>query len=135
MASFADDNFVYPRNAVAITEDLTLPAKGSSSGADEQGYTWREIEFESLGGDVEIKEFNAGYRVKYVEVIRSNNYTVTAYASPWYAGTVEVTYKADHSQATMTAIASDGYHFDHWNDGNTQNPRTITLTQDVTYTA
>ena len=33
------------------------------------------------------------------------------------------------------AIPNDGYHFTHWNDGNTDNPRTIELTQDTSFTA
>ena len=37
--------------------------------------------------------------------------------------------------ATISATPNNGYHFDHWSDGNTQNPRTITVTQDVSLTA
>ncbi len=36
---------------------------------------------------------------------------------------------------TISAIANHGYHFTHWNDGDTNNPRVITLTQDTTFTA
>ncbi|MBR4520863.1 MAG: leucine-rich repeat protein [Paludibacteraceae bacterium] len=34
-----------------------------------------------------------------------------------------------------TATANYGYHFTQWSDGNTDNPRTIDPTEDVTYTA
>lgn len=37
--------------------------------------------------------------------------------------------------ATLTAIPNTGYHFVQWQDGNTQNPRTITVTGNATYTA
>ena len=37
--------------------------------------------------------------------------------------------------ATLTAIADEHYHFAQWNDGNTDNPRTITVEGDATYTA
>jgi len=37
--------------------------------------------------------------------------------------------------ATIGATANAGYEFDHWNDGNTDNPRTFTVTGDATYTA
>lgn len=37
--------------------------------------------------------------------------------------------------AILTAIPHDGYHFTHWSDGNTDNPRTIELTQDTSFTA
>ena len=40
-----------------------------------------------------------------------------------------------NTTATLTAIANDGYHFVQWHDGNTDNPRTVTVTADTTYTA
>ena len=39
------------------------------------------------------------------------------------------------SEQTITATASYGYHFTSWNDGDTNNPRTITLTKDTIFTA
>lgn len=36
---------------------------------------------------------------------------------------------------SLTATPVYGYHFSQWNDGNTQNPRTITVAQDSTFTA
>lgn len=39
------------------------------------------------------------------------------------------------SQVQLTAMPNDGYHFTQWNDGNTDNPRTITVNADATYTA
>ena len=36
---------------------------------------------------------------------------------------------------TLTAISNHGYHFIQWNDGDTNNPRVITLTQDTVFTA
>ena len=39
------------------------------------------------------------------------------------------------SVAVIKAIANHGYHFTSWNDGDTNNPRTVTLTQDSTFTA
>ena len=35
--------------------------------------------------------------------------------------------------ATITATPNEGYRFVSWNDGNTDNPRTITVTEDATY--
>ena len=66
-ANFADAAGAFPVNAVAVTGDLTLPAKGSD-GADEQGYVWKELEYTSLGGEVQIKEFAGGYRIKAIQV-------------------------------------------------------------------
>ena len=66
-ANFLDEAGAFPVNAIAVTADLTLPAKGSE-GADEQGYVWKELEYTSLGGEVQIKEFAGGYRVKAIQV-------------------------------------------------------------------
>ena len=63
-------------------------------------------------------------------------YTITATSADPAMGTVTGggTY-AGGTTATLTATANDGYHFVQWQDGNTQNPRTITVTGDATYTA
>ncbi|MBO7501826.1 MAG: hypothetical protein J6T32_01265, partial [Paludibacteraceae bacterium] len=37
--------------------------------------------------------------------------------------------------ATLNATANSGYTFQRWNDGNTDNPRTISVTDNSTYTA
>ena len=39
------------------------------------------------------------------------------------------------SKRTITAVPSQGYYFEKWADGNTDNPRTIELTQDTTMEA
>ena len=66
-ANFKDEAGAFPVNAEAVTSDLTLPAKGSA-GADEQGYVWKELEYTSKGGDVQIKEFAGGYRISKIQV-------------------------------------------------------------------
>ena len=38
-------------------------------------------------------------------------------------------------EATITATPNEGYTFLRWSDGNTDNPRTLTVTQDTTLTA
>ena len=35
----------------------------------------------------------------------------------------------------MTATANEGYEFTGWNDGNTENPRTVSLTSDTAFMA
>ena len=35
------------------------------------------------------------------------------------------------TEVTIEALANDGYHFVQWSDGNTENPRTIVVTEDV----
>ena len=38
-------------------------------------------------------------------------------------------------EITFHAIPNTGYHFTQWSDGNTENPRTVVLTQDTTFMA
>ena len=63
-------------------------------------------------------------------------YTITAVSADASMGTVSGggSY-ASGTTATLTANANSGYRFDHWQDGNTVNPRTITVTGNATYTA
>lgn len=63
-------------------------------------------------------------------------HTITATSANPAMGTVTGggTYNGG-ATATLTAIPNTGYHFVQWQDGNTQNPRTITVTGDATYTA
>lgn len=63
-------------------------------------------------------------------------YTVNAKAEPEEGGTVTGggTYE-EGREIELKATANTGYAFDRWNDGSTDNPRTVTVTADVTYTA
>ena len=45
------------------------------------------------------------------------------------------TYTLDGNTAVLTATANEGYSFVIWNDGNTENPRTVTVTSDTTFMA
>ena len=63
-------------------------------------------------------------------------YTISVYSHDNLRGIVSGggTY-AEGSQVTITATANSGYRFKEWNDGNTDNPRVITVTKDAIYTA
>ena len=45
------------------------------------------------------------------------------------------TYTMDGNTAVLTATPNEGYRFLTWNDGNTENPRTVTITSDTTFMA
>ena len=45
------------------------------------------------------------------------------------------TYTLDGNTAVLTATANEGYSFLTWSDGNTENPRTVTITSDTTFMA
>ena len=42
---------------------------------------------------------------------------------------------AEGSTATLNATPNTGYRFTQWSDGNTDNPRTVTVSEDQKYTA
>ncbi len=72
----------------------------------------------------------------YTATFAVNSYTLTVNANDAAMGSTTGGGSYTHGQtATLTATASDGYHFVQWNDGNTQNPRTVTVTTNATYTA
>ena len=50
-------------------------------------------------------------------------------------GTVGISSGENCPEKILTATPVSCYHFTAWNDGSTDNPRTITVTQDTTFTA
>ena len=63
-------------------------------------------------------------------------YEITTRVEPEESGSVSGAGTYDYgSTITLTATANTGYTFDHWNDGNTDNPRTITVTSDMEFVA
>ena len=65
--------------------------------------------------------------------ISENGYNVEVSVNDETFGSVAV--ESDCSTGTLTATANDGYRFVIWNDGNTDNPRTVALTSDTAFTA
>lgn len=63
-------------------------------------------------------------------------YTITAEANDATMGTVTGggEYALD-ATVVLTATPNNGFEFVSWNDGNTENPRTITVTADASYVA
>ena len=75
---------------------------------------------------------NATYTATFAAI----TYTITANANNSNYGTVSGAGVYNYNvSVTLTATPKTGYAFTQWNDGNTQNPRTITVTEDATYTA
>lgn len=73
---------------------------------------------------------------QYNEVFDPNPYTISLGVDSYFHGSVSGAGTFDYLDTlTVTATANYGYHFTQWDDGNTDNPRTITLTQDTSFTA
>ena len=65
-----------------------------------------------------------------------NQYTITTTSSQPDRGTIQGNATLNYLEyATIFAEANYGYHFENWNDGNTDNPRSVQVTEDKTYTA
>ena len=62
-------------------------------------------------------------------------YSIVVDANDSLMGTANVDYNTYCKGAQISATANHGYHFVQWSDGNTDNPRTLELTQDTTFTA
>ena len=65
--------------------------------------------------------------------ISERGYNVEVSVNDETFGSVAV--ESDCSTGTLTANANEGYRFVIWNDGNTDNPRTVALTSDTAFTA
>ena len=65
-----------------------------------------------------------------------NSYTIsTTSANPEWGTTAGDTAALYLDEVEISAIPNYGYHFVRWNDYNTSNPRMVTVTEDMTYTA
>lgn len=72
----------------------------------------------------------------FVALFAPNSHTITATSSNNTQGTVDGNGIYPYlDTATLTAIPTEHYHFMHWNDGATNNPRTIVVTNDTVFTA
>ncbi len=82
--------------------------------------------------EIDQNSINSGYPIlSFMNV--SNTYTVSLNA---IHGTVSgAGVYADGESVVLSVTPNGGYEFSHWSDGSTSNPRTITITQDVAYTA
>ena len=65
-----------------------------------------------------------------------NKYTITTVSSDTQRGTTQGDTTVNYLEyITISTTANYGYHFVRWNDGNSENPRQVKVTKDMTYTA
>ena len=67
-------------------------------------------------------------------ITESSSFELSVSANEEAYGRVEVETQSCNVK-TLTAIANEGYEFTAWNDGNTENPRTVTITSDTAFMA
>ena len=72
----------------------------------------------------------------YTATFAIDQHTITVQANNSNYGTVSGSGTYNYgTQQTITATPNAGYYFTGWSDGNTDNPRTITVSGEATYTA
>ena len=72
----------------------------------------------------------------YTAYFAAESYTLTVVPDDANHGTANGSGTYNYGeQVTISAVAAQGYTFTQWQDGNTQNPRTVTVTGEATYTA
>ena len=81
----------------------------------------------SQGGSAQGEQGGEQGATTYTVTLALNN---NSYGSVMGAGEY-----AEGAKATLIAIPATGYKFENWNDGNTENPRIITISANVSYVA
>lgn len=78
---------------------------------------------------------DASYEAIFCEIMRQYTITVTSNNTSWGTVSGGGTYDRGTKVKIEATPTSDHYVFQKWSDGNTENPRTITVTKDETYQA
>ncbi|MBQ7295975.1 MAG: InlB B-repeat-containing protein [Clostridia bacterium] len=105
------------------TYNGSTPTKASTAQYDYTFSGWSPSVSAITGATTYTAQFTATKR-KYTVSTSAENGSVSG------GGTYEY-----GSSAILTPTPNDGYVFKQWSDGNTDNPRTVTVTGNVTYTA
>lgn len=95
-------------------------------------------EFESWDDGITLnpRDIIVNGNATYNAIFKLKQYNITTEVTPENSGTVMGGGIYDYnSQIRLTAIPYDGYTFEKWQDGDTINPRTITVTGNATYKA
>lgn len=109
-------------------------ALGTLPTATRTGYTFKGWSTSASGSVNVSTTTKVTGNVTYYAIWQINSYTLTVTAGT--GGTVSGggTYNYG-ATATLKATPSAGYHFVKWSDGNTNASRTVTVTENATYTA
>ena len=124
---------IFEANSFAITTAVNDDAMGSVTEGGEYTYS-TEITLTATA--------NSGYRfAQWTDGNTDNPRIVTVTENKTYTAEFEVEVFGVYAAAavpsmggvkvTLTAEPIEGLVFDHWSDGNTENPRTLTLTEDI----
>ena len=118
--------------------DVTYPAMGceyvgepNSDWISSDGSNWSHLR--NVAPDLSVSWLIKAVTSKTVPI---PTYTLTVNSADATMGSTYGTGTYNEgAQVDIRANAYAGYRFDHWQDGNTENPRYVTVTADATYTA
>ena len=74
---------------------------------------------------------------RFSNFIETTGFSINASSADTTMGTVSILAQPTCSSPTaeVNAVPNDGFRFNHWSDGNSDNPRSLTLTSDTAITA
>lgn len=116
---------VYDEDTEVVIYVATMPGYQFSKWSD--GNTDNPRTVKMVGDITLIAQFEAATPVV--------KYNLSATANPLEGVAVGGGTFESGAQVTLAAVANDGYHFTQWADGNTSNPRQVTVAADGVYTA
>lgn len=132
--AYGDTDGAYGVSSITSGHNLTLDQYYSTSIYSMHGNITGNVG-DTLQMNYHVDNFHTGQtNYTYYLTLTLPPYTVSVYSAG--GGTVSGggTY-IQGSTATITATPNTGYHFTNWSDGNTSNPRSFTVTEDVSLTA
>jgi len=134
-------------NSYVITVQSSNPAIGTTSGSGSYNYL-TPVNITALpnagyhftqwsdGNTDNPRLISVTANATYTAQFAINSYAVGVTSNNSTMGSVSGSGTYNHnSTATLTATPYYGYHFVQWQDGNTQNPRTVVVTDSAQYTA
>ena len=137
----------FDRNIYHVIGTTSQPARGYVTGSDTVYYLDTVVLTATANYGYHFQKWNDNNTDNPRAVVATGNITKSAsFAYNQYTITLNVDTSIHGtctgggsynylSNRTIRANASAGYHFTHWNDGVTDNPRIISLTQDTSFTA
>ena len=122
-------DYANPKLLHFYVDDVEVPLGSIFSGYDAATQTLHYVYTDSsvTANHVFRAEFGPWSDDVYVLTLEANDPTM---GSVFGGGAYEA-----GTEATLTATPNEGYRFVSWQDGNTDNPRTVTVTADATYIA
>ena len=137
--------FVYNQYSISLTVDTTI--HGTVSGAGNYNYLSNRTITATANHGYHFTQWNDGVTdnprtitlnqdTSFTAFFEINTYTVSVQSSDTIRGLVTGSVTTGYlDSTTISATANYGYHFTHWNDSVTENPRTVQVTDNATYTA